>query len=147
VHTSLQNIHTKGYFISYFIFYFILFYFITKYYTPQMLTCVNPKVMIKVDDSTNKVTCVAIALKWLLAMISDHGSTPPPDYQIRQEIRSLDIGFTNSRKQFFNKYANGDKINRGPDGVEVQSKNCVFVKHSAFGSASWDIFSTGIVLN
>ena len=22
-----------------------------------------------------------------------------------------------------------DKINRGPDGVEVQSKNCVFVKH------------------
>ena len=110
-----------------------------------MLTFVNPKVMIKVDGTIRKVACVAIALKWLLATISDHGGTPPPDDQMRQEIRSLDIGFTNNRKQFFNKYPNGDKINRGPDGVEVQSKNCVFVKHSAFGPESWDIFSQGIL--
>ena len=101
--------------------------------------------MIKVDGTIRKVPCVAIALKWLLAMISDHGGTPPPDDQMRQEIRSLDIGFTNNRKQFFNKYPNGDKISRGPDGVEAQSKNCVFVKHSAFGSESWDVFSQGIL--
>jgi hypothetical protein len=106
-----------------------------------MLTCVNPNIIFKQNDSEPKVKGVAVALKWLFALISDNGMAPPSEGHVRQEIRALEIGIAKDKKQFFNKYANGNKISRSLDGVEVQSKTCVVIKRSAFSQESWEIFS------
>ena len=109
-----------------------------------MLTCINPSISYKPDDGAPKVNGVAVALKWLFALISDNGNTPPPEDRVRQEIRALNIGTTRDKKQFFNKCANGNSISRGADGVEVQSKTCVAIKHSAFTPSSWLVFAEGM---
>ncbi|CAB4017459.1 Hypothetical predicted protein, partial [Paramuricea clavata] len=88
----------------------------------QMLTCVNPNIIFKQNDSEPKVKGEAVALKWLFALISDNGMAPPSEGHVRQEIHALEIGIAKDKKQFFNKYANGNKISRSLDGVEVQSK-------------------------
>lgn len=115
-----------------------------------MLTCVNPNVTFK--HETGKTTTkhgrgVAIALKWLFATIRNFGGTPPPKDKARQEIRNLEIGMISDKKQHFNKYADGQKISRGAGGVEIQSKSCVIIKHSAFGVKSWNVFSEGILFS
>lgn len=97
-----------------------------------MLTCVNPEVTFKVNSVRHRGA--AVALKWLFATIRNFGETPPPEDKTRQEIRTLDIGLIGDKKQYFNKYANGKKISRAAGGVEIQSKSCVTVKHSAFGA-------------
>ena len=112
-----------------------------------MLTCINPNINFKTDDGNSKVNGVAVALKWLFALIRDNGKSAPPENRVRQEIRALDIGTVKDKKQFFNKYANGSKITRSADGVEVQSKTCVVIKRSAFAAESWRIFSEGTSSN
>ena len=109
-----------------------------------MLTCVNPEVTFKLNSVRHRGA--AVALKWLFATIRNFGGTPPPEDKTRQEIRTLDIGLVGDKKQYFNKYANGKKISRAAGGVEIQSKSCVTVKHSAFGANSWEVFCEGILL-
>lgn len=117
-----------------------------------MLTCVNPNVSFSADTSKNKVSGVAICLSGLYNLITMSGNTPPPDTgSLRQEIETLEIGVTKNAKQFFNKTPNGTKITRtrrpNEAEVEVISKKCIITKHSAFGVASWAVFSEGSIIN
>lgn len=108
-----------------------------------MLTCINPDVSFSSGPSTLKIRGVAIALKWLLALVKQSGNTTPREDVVRQEITTLGVGVITNKKQYFNKNPNGNSICRGADGVEVVSRKCVLVKHSAFGQDSWAIFSEG----
>ena len=98
----------------------------------------------KPDDGAPKVNSEAVALKWLFALISDNGNTPPLEDRVRQEICTLNIGTIRDKKKFFNKYANGNSVSQAADGVEVQSKTCVTIKHSAFTPSSWLVFAEGM---
>ena len=64
---------------------------------------------------------------------------------MRQEIAAL--GVISNKKQYFNKKANGQIICRGANGVEVVSRKCVLVQHSAFGQESWATFLQGTATN
>jgi hypothetical protein len=111
-----------------------------------MLTCINPDVSFSDDHSTTiKVRGVAVSLKCLFSLITSSGKKPIRK-EMRQEVLTLGIGATKSKTQFFNKTANGMKITRrAAIGVEVVSKKCIVVRHSAFGAASWAVFSEGTV--
>lgn len=116
-----------------------------------MLTCINPDVSFSTDKSNIRVRGAAISLNCLWNLITMSGHAPPIENidRLKQEIEELEIGATKKRKQFFNKTPNGTKIKRtrtttGTD-VEVISKKCVIIKHSAFGAASWAVFSEGNV--
>jgi hypothetical protein len=112
-----------------------------------MLTCINPDVSFSDDHSTTiKVCGVAVSLKCLYSLITLSGKKPPPEKRMRQEVLTLGIAATKSKTQFFNKMANGMKITRrAAIGVEVVSNKCIIVRHSAFGVASWAVFSEGTV--
>ncbi len=112
-----------------------------------MLTCINPEVVFSSGSPAVKVRGIAIALKWLCALIKQNGYPSPPEEVIRQDINALGIGVTSNKKQYFNKYANGQTISRGSEGVEVVSRKCVLVKYSAFMQESLAVFSEGMPSN
>ena len=104
-----------------------------------MLTSINPEVSFSSGSSTTmKIRGAAIALKWLIALVKESGNTTPWEDKMRQEIAALRV--ISKKKQYFNKKANGQIICRGADGVEVVSRKCVLVQHSAFGQESWATF-------
>jgi hypothetical protein len=110
-----------------------------------MLTCINPDVSFSDDHYTTiKVRGVAVSLRCLFNLITSSGKKNPSEKRLRQEVLTLGIGATKSKTQFFNKTANGMRITRrAAFGVEVVSKKCIVVRHSAFGAASWAVFSEG----
>ena len=108
-----------------------------------MLTCINPEVVFSSGSSAVKVRGVAIALKWLCALIKQHGYPTPHEEAIRQDINALGIGVTSNKKQYFNKHANGQTISRRSEGVEVVSRKCVLVHYSAFKGDSFAVFFEG----
>ena len=95
-------------------------------------------------SSTGKIRGVAVALKWLYGLLKQSGTVPPPEELIKREIETLGIGETGNKKQYFNKSANGHTICRGAEGVEVVSRKCIFIKHSAFRANAWTAFSEGM---
>ena len=115
----------------------------------QLLTCINPDVTFKskATEKPVKYHGVAVALKWLYALVGKFGGTTPREDRVRQEIKNLDLGDTSEKKQFFNKHPNGTKISHAAGhGVEVTQISCVAVKRAAFPTESWTIFAEGMTI-
>lgn len=112
----------------------------------KMLTCINPAVSFRMKANTERgmYSGVAVALKWLLLLIKQFGGTYPPEDRMRQEIRTLSIGDTSDKKQYFNKFTNGTTITRAAGGVEVTARSCVLIKYEAFQPESKRAFRKGM---
>ena len=117
-----------------------------------MLTCINPAVSFRMKANTEQgmYSGVAVASKWLLPLIlpllRKFGETHPLEDRMRQEIRTLTIGNTSDKKQYFNKFANGTTITRAAGGVEVTARSCVLIKYEAFKPESRRAFRKGMIL-
>ena len=108
-----------------------------------MLTCINPDITFLSPSSSEKVRGFAVSLKWLCGLVRNSGNIPPREEPIRREIEAFGVGAIGNKKQYFNKNADGQTICRGAEGVEVVSRKCIFVNHSAFRPDAWKIFSEG----
>ena len=112
----------------------------------KMLTCINPAVSFRMKANTewSMYSGVAVALKWLLPLIKKFGGTHLPEDSMHQEIRTLSIGDTSDKKQYFNKFTNGTTITRAAGGVEVTTRGCVLIKYEAFQPESRRAFRKGM---
>ena len=107
-----------------------------------MLTCVNPYVTFASNDGAKHIG-VAVALKWLSAFMNKGGKDSPSEERVKQEIKHLAIGEVGQKRQYFNKYADGQEIKRSASGVDTVPQACVMVKRSPFSKEDWTTFANG----